>query len=106
MGTEGLAASTSFCAIANAAWLAVVLRRDVPRAPVRRGLWLRNVLATAAMCAAILLVRPEQADSRTAILLWRVAMPITVGIAVYFLAQVAMRSEEIETLRRRKQRPS
>jgi putative peptidoglycan lipid II flippase len=106
MGTEGLAASTSFCAIANAAWLAVGLRRHVPRAPVRRGLWLRNVLATAAMCAAILLVRPEQADSRTAILLWRVAMPITVGIAVYFLAHVAMRSEEIETLRRRKQRPS
>jgi hypothetical protein len=46
------------------------------------------------------------ADSRTAILLWRVAMPITVGIAVYFLAHIAMRSEEIETLRRRKQRPS
>ncbi len=106
MGTEGLAASTSFCAIANAAWLAFGLRRHVPPAPVRRGLWLRNAIATAAMCATILLVRPESADSRTAILLWRVAMPITVGIAVYFLAHVAMRSEEIETLRRRKQRPS
>ena len=102
MGTEGLAASTSACAAANAALLAIGLRRHVPRADVRRGLWLRNLVATTAMCGAIWLTRPENADSRFEILLWRVAMPITVGMAVYFVAHLVMRSEELQTLRRRK----
>ena len=102
MGTEGLAASTSACAIANAALLAIGLRRHVPRADVRRGLWLRNLVATVAMCGAIWLVRADEASSRTAILLWRVAAPIGVGMVVYFAVHLLMRSEELQTLRRRK----
>lgn len=101
-GTEGLAASTSACAAFNAAWLALRLRRHVPPAAHRRDLWLRNGLATTLMCAAIWWLRPEVDGGRTQLLLWRVLLPITLGIGVYVLVHWLLRSDELSVLRRRR----
>ena len=101
-GTEGLAASTSFCAALNTAWLAARLRQHVPAAARRRDLWLRNCIATALMCTAIWWLRPAVEGDRVQLLLWRVALPITAGMVVYLLAHWLLRSEELGTLRRRK----
>lgn len=100
-GTEGLAISTSACAAANTAWLALQLRRHVPNAAHRRDLWLRNSIATAAMAATIWFARLPT-TTRIELLLWRVALPITAGMVVYFAVHWLLRSEELQALRRRR----
>jgi putative peptidoglycan lipid II flippase len=102
LGTEGLASATSFGSALNTVLLARQLHRHLPRAGHAQGPWLRCGVATAAMCAAIILVRPEVHGGRAALLLWRVALPIAVGLAVYLLAQRLLRSPELQLLRRRK----
>ncbi|MGE3173398.1 MAG: murein biosynthesis integral membrane protein MurJ [Planctomycetota bacterium] len=102
-GTEGLALATSCSGALNALWLARGLRRHVAAAPAGAlSPWLRSGVATAAMCAAILLVRPEVDGGRGALLLWRVALPIAVGIAVYAAAQWLLRSPELRAVLRRR----
>lgn len=101
-GTEGLAAATSLGAALNALLLASCLRRHVPPAAARVGPWLRCTIASAVMIAAILLVRPTVDGGRTAVLLWRVAVPIAVGAVAYTAVQWLLRSPEFGVLARRR----
>lgn len=103
LGTPGLAAATSTCALLNAALLARALRWHAPRGTGLAGAWARSLASTAAMVAAIAAVRPEPTGmERTALLLWRVAIPIALGMAVYSAAQWLLRSPELRLVRRRR----
>ncbi len=102
-GTEGLAAATSLGAALNALLLARRLRRHLPAGSRAMGSWWRCAAATAAMCCVILLVRPDLQDDRHAArLLWRVTLPIGIGIGVYLATHWLLRSPELSTLRRRR----
>lgn len=100
LGTAGLALSSSVSSLVNATMLARWFHRH---AAPQRGLshaWLRTGVATAAMCIALPLVRLAGDDAgRTARAFGNVLLPIGVGIAVYLLAHVALRSKELQALR-------
>jgi len=102
-GTEGLAAATSGGAMLNTLLLALQLRKHVPRDPgAGTDSWLRTVAATSAMAVAVVAVQPELTGGRGELLLWRVAMPIVVGVAVYFATHRLMRSPELSQVRWRR----
>jgi peptidoglycan biosynthesis protein MviN/MurJ (putative lipid II flippase) len=106
LGTAALALASSLCSAANAALLARALRRHVPPGDgqLRRG-FVRSGLATAAMCAVLPFTRAAPADAgRLARGLGNVALPIAVGVLVYALASLLLRSPEMQVLLRRRRR--
>ncbi len=106
LGTAGLALASSLSSLGNCVLLARAFRRHAnPTAGTALGAWLRAGVATTAMCVVLPLLRSADADASR---LWRavgnVALPISVGMVVYFAAQWLLRSPELEVLRRRKRR--
>jgi putative peptidoglycan lipid II flippase len=103
LGTAALALSSSLSSLANALLLARRFHRHAAPGHALRGAWLRSGLATVAMCAVLPFVRvaPDGAS-----LLWRalgdVGLPIGVGMLVYLLVHVLLRSPELRALRRRR----
>lgn len=103
LGTAGLALSSSISSLANAWFLARGFRRHAPAGRNLGASWLRSIAATAAMCAVLPLLRVAPAGSSTlARALGNVALPITVGMVVYAIAHLALRSPELAGLRRRR----
>lgn len=103
LGTGGLALSSSLSSLANAALLAVRFHRHAAPGHNLRGAWLRSILATGAMCLVLPFVRlfpPEASLLLRA--LGNVLLPISVGIGVYLLAHILLRSPELSALRRRR----
>jgi putative peptidoglycan lipid II flippase len=105
LGTAALALSSSLSSLANALLLARRFHRHAAPGHRLRGAWLRTLLATAAMCAVLPFVRVAPAGAS---LLWRalgdIALPIGIGMLVYLLAHVLLRSPELQALRRRRSR--
>jgi putative peptidoglycan lipid II flippase len=107
LGTAGLTLSSSLSSLANALILAVRFHRHAPPGHDLRSAWARSIVATAAMCAALPFLRVFPADAGLLPrALGNVALPIGVGIGVYVLAHVLLRSPELRALRRRRQRPT
>ena len=103
LGTAALALSSSLSSLANAWWLARRFRTHAAPGHSLRAAWLRSILATAAMCATLPLLRVAPDDaSLLSRALGDVALPIGVGIGVYLLAHVLLRSPELRALRRRR----
>jgi putative peptidoglycan lipid II flippase len=103
LGTAALTLSSSVAALLNAAVLGARFRRHAGRGAGLAGAWLRSGAATAAMCLSIWLVRPAgAAATRLSLGVSYVGVPIAVGIAVYMLAHVLLRSPELAALRRRR----
>lgn len=102
LGTAALTLASSISALANATWLASNFRAHAAPAHELGRAWLRTAIATVAMCAVLPFVRIAGPEAR---LLARafgdVCLPIAVGIAVYVLAHVLLRSPELRALRRR-----
>lgn len=103
LGTAGLTLSSSLSSLANAAILAVRFHRHAPPGHDLRSAWARSIVATAAMCAVLPFLRIFPTDAA----LWQralgnVALPIGVGIGIYVLAHVLLRSPELRALRRRR----
>ncbi|MCK5944203.1 MAG: murein biosynthesis integral membrane protein MurJ [Planctomycetes bacterium] len=101
LGTAALTLASSITSLGNAAILSRRFRRH---ADARSGLgraWLRSLVATAAMCATLPFLRFAGDDaSLLARALGNLALPIGVGMLVYLLAHVLMRSPELRALRR------
>ncbi len=103
LGTAALTLSSSLSALLNAAILAFRFRRHAAPAHDLGGAWLRAAIATAAMCAVLPFAKVGDADASTMERAFGdVALPIVVGIFVYWLAHVALRSPELAALRRRR----
>ena len=103
LGTVGLAAGTSVSAALSAMFLLRRLRRHTPPGAAMISTWLRSLLATGAMATAVAICRPQvDAGDLTGQLLWRIALPITVGIVVYIAVQWTLRSPELQALRDRR----
>lgn len=86
LGTAGLALASALSSVANAALLTRRFRRHVPADDASRlpTIWLRSLIATAAMAVAVWMARSAPADAGTATLLVQnLVIPIVVGIAVY-----------------------
>lgn len=102
LGTVGIAAGTSACAILNATFLTRGLRRHTTPGESMWPTWLRSAIATGAMASAAAWCRPTvPADDLGGQLLWRIALPIVVGISVYMGVQRALGSPELMQLRQR-----
>jgi putative peptidoglycan lipid II flippase len=96
LGTAALTLSSSLSALANAALLAWGLRSHAPAAHDLGKAWLRTLVATAAMCAALPFLQLAAPDaSRMTKALLDVAFPIVAGVVVYLGAHAAMRSPEL-----------
>ncbi|MFN9332816.1 MAG: murein biosynthesis integral membrane protein MurJ [Planctomycetota bacterium] len=96
LGTAALTLSSSLSALANAAFLAWGLRAHAPAAHDLGKAWLRTLLATAAMAAALPLCQFAAPDgSRMSKAMLDVAVPIVAGVVVYLAAHAAMRSPEL-----------
>jgi putative peptidoglycan lipid II flippase len=106
LGVAGLTAATSCCTYVNALALRRAIGRRAPGGARALPAIGRALLASAAMAAAILALRallPEtQSRSGTAIL--GLVVPVAAGIAVYVLAQIALRSPELSLVRDRLRR--
>jgi putative peptidoglycan lipid II flippase len=103
LGTAALTASSSLSSLGNAALLAKGLRRHVAAGTGVAAAWLRTIVATGAMCSVLPFVRlAAPGDSLLARGLGNVALPIAVGILVYVVAHVLLRSPELRALRRRR----
>ena len=104
LGTAALTLSSSLSALTNAALLARKFHRHAPPGQALAGAWLRSGLATAAMCAAL----PWLQSAAPGASFWSRAMldvgvPIGIGIVIYLLAHLLLRSPELVALRRRRQ---
>ncbi len=103
LGTAALALSSTLSSLANALLLARRFHRHAAPGHALRSAWLRSGVATVAMCAVLPFVRLAPADAS---LLWRglgnVAAPILIGMVVYLLAHLLLRSPELRALRRRR----
>lgn len=102
-GVAGLTAATSVCAYANAIVLRSLLARHIGRSTVVGGAIARTLLASSVMGAAIAglgLVLPE-GGSRSLRTLLGLVLPIAVGIGVWLIALVLLRSPELDALRQR-----
>ena len=107
LGTAGLALSSSLSSLANAALLAVRFHRHAAPGHDLRGAWLRAVLATGAMCAVLPFLRLFPAEASTLLRAFgNVLLPIVVGMGVYLLVHVLLKSPELGALRRRRRSPS
>ena len=96
LGTAALTLSSSLSALANAALLAWGLRSHAPAAHDLGKAWLRTLVATAAMCAALPFLQLAAPDaSRMTKALLDVAFPIVAGVVVYLGAHATMRSPEL-----------
>jgi putative peptidoglycan lipid II flippase len=105
LGTAALTLSSSLSALANAVILGRGFRRHVPPAHDLGSAWLRSLLATAAMCAVLPWIRFAANDaSLAARALGNVAAPITIGMVVYLLVHLLLRSPELQALQRRRRR--
>lgn len=103
LGTAALTLSSSLSAFANAAILSRRFRAHAAPAHQLGGAWLRSVIATAAMCAALPFLRVAGPDDRLMVrALGNVALPIVVGMAIYVVAHLLLRSPELAALRRRR----
>lgn len=103
LGTAGLTLSSSLSALVNASVLSVRFRRYAAPGNTLGMAWVRSIVATAAMCAALPFLRlhgEEASLSKRA--LGNVAFPILIGMCVYLLAHVLLRSPELRALRRRR----
>jgi putative peptidoglycan lipid II flippase len=100
--TEALAAATSATALLNAVVLGRRVTVHVPAAESRQlpAAWARCVAGTAAMAVSVLVVRSLVDVESTGRLLGGVMLPIAAGITTYALAQVALRSPDLRSLRR------
>ncbi len=104
MGTAALTLASSISALVNALVLGYGFRRHAGAGNGLTASWLRNGLATLVMCGAIWLVKPAAAaTSKLQLGLWHVGVPILVGMAVYVVTHLVLRSPELGTLRRRRQ---
>ena len=102
LGTAALAITSSASGLANALLLAYGFRRHAKLGSLRNA-WLRSLVATTVLCLVLPFTRVAPADgSWLAKTLGNVALPIGVGIAVYVLAHVLLRSPELGALRRRR----
>ncbi|MCU0862651.1 MAG: murein biosynthesis integral membrane protein MurJ [Planctomycetes bacterium] len=107
LGSAGLTLSSSLSSLANAAALAWLLRAKAPPSSGLGSAWLRSGIATAAMCASLPWLRLAAADAGLlARALGNVAFPITIGMIVYVLVHVLLRSPELGALRRKRREPS
>jgi putative peptidoglycan lipid II flippase len=101
LGTAALTLSTSVTSLGNAVLLSRRFRRHASPGHTTGGAWLRSLVATAAMCAVVPLVRTAPADptlmNRA---VFGLALPILAGVAVYAVAHRLMRSPELRALRR------
>ncbi|MEZ6036760.1 MAG: murein biosynthesis integral membrane protein MurJ [Planctomycetota bacterium] len=103
LGTAALTLSSSLSSLGNAAILSWRFRRVAPRQHALGMAWLRSCIATAAMCAVLPLVQlAPEGSSRLMRALLDVGVPVVVGMLVYLLAHVALRSPELRALRRRR----
>jgi putative peptidoglycan lipid II flippase len=103
LGTAGLTLSSSVSALINASVLAKGFRRHCAPGEGLRGAWLRAGIATAAMCAVLPVATVCAADaSRWHRAMGNVALPIGLGMAVYFLVHLLLRSPELQALRKRR----
>jgi putative peptidoglycan lipid II flippase len=102
LGTAALTLSSTLSALANAAILAFRFRRHAPAAHNLGGAWLRSLIASAAMGAVLPFTKVCGPEARTmAKALGNVGLPIVVGMLVYLLAHVLLRSPELQAMRRR-----
>ncbi|HEX6811569.1 MAG TPA: murein biosynthesis integral membrane protein MurJ [Planctomycetota bacterium] len=98
-----LTLASSLSSLANALLLARSFRRHAECGRNLAGAWFRSALATAVMCAVLPFVRIAPADATLlARALGNVALPIGIGVLVYVLAHVLLRSPELHALRRRR----
>ncbi len=103
LATAGLALSSSLSSLANAVFLARGFRRHAAPGHALAGSWLRSIVATAAMCAVLPFVRFAAPDaSLLHRALGNVAAPMAIGMVVYLVAHLALRSPELALLRRRR----
>jgi len=103
LGTAGLTLSSSISALVNAAVLAKKFHRHSAPGTGLRGAWLRAGIATTAMCAVLPLVTICAATApRWQRALGNVALPIGLGMVVYFAVHLLLRSPEMKALRRRR----
>ncbi|MEO6597891.1 MAG: murein biosynthesis integral membrane protein MurJ [Planctomycetota bacterium] len=103
LATAGLTLASSLSSLANALLLANAFRRHAAPGHTLRASWIRSLLATGAMCATIPFVKLAPADaSLLARAFGNVAWPIGVGMVVYLLGHVLLRSPELRALRRRR----
>lgn len=100
MGVAGLTAATSCCTYVNAFVLTRAVDRHARRSTSAWPAVLRAVLSSAAMALAIVLVRAAlpAPEDRAGIALLDLALPIILGMAVYLVAQLALRSPELRLL--------
>lgn len=102
LGAAALTLASSVSSLANALLLARRFHRHAAPGNQLAGAWFRSVLATAVMCAVLPFVRVAPAESRLlARALGNVALPIVIGVLVYVLVHVLLRSPELRALRRR-----
>ena len=102
LGAAALTLASSLSSLANAALLARRFHRHAAPGHELAGAWFRSILATAVMCAVLPFVKVAPADSRLlARALGNVALPIVIGVLVYVLVHVLLRSPELRALRRR-----
>ncbi len=103
LGTAALTLSSSLSALLNASILAFRFRQYAPAAHDLGGAWVRSLVATAAMCAVLPFAKVCSRDAHTlARAFGNVGLPIVVGMVVYLLAHVLLRSPELSALRRRR----
>lgn len=103
LGTAALTLSSSLSAVLNAAILARRFRGHAAAAHALGNAWLRSLLATGAMCAALPFLRLAAPGDRLLVrALGNVAFPIGVGIAIYVGAHLLLRSPELAALRGRR----
>jgi len=101
LGAAALALGSSLSSLANAALLARSFHRHAAPGNQLAGAWLRSILATAVMCAVLPFAKVAPAGSRLlARALGNVALPIGIGVLVYLLVHVLLRSPELRALRR------
>jgi putative peptidoglycan lipid II flippase len=102
LGTAALTLSSSLSSAINAWLLSRHFRRHVAPTAGLGNAWLRTTIATVVMCGVlpfVRFVRPEHSLLSRAF--GNVAAPIGIGMLVYLLVHVALRSPELRALRRR-----
>lgn len=102
MGVAGFTLATSCCAFINLAALKLKTDRVRPSEEMlAKGYYLRLLLATAVMSAAVFGSQGLFAvDSRLELVLFRLVVPILAGIGSYALVHLLMRSPELTPLLR------
>jgi len=101
LGAAALTLASSLSSLANAVLLARGFHRHAPPGNRLAGAWSRSILATAVMCAVLPFVKVAPPGSTLlSRALGNVALPIGVGVLVYLLVHVLLRSPELRALRR------